>query len=185
MEEIRQLEERDNQKESIQLRKYQEILMITGAGVLLFSVWSFIRFFIAYAFYPEDLMDYYQIDASDIEGKRYLLIVTCTALVIDLLFHWYIGRRAIAEGRGRKSGVLYLFMAAFLCLSSVLNIEAVLSDADIFYAGGADRITTAIIEMTSLAIFLEMIHAAIRLKISRKALRRQMACAEADGQQST
>ena len=169
----------NNSPEKIRLRKYQDTLRIVGSGFILFGLWSAVKSLAAIFFERgriiSTLRETSGQDLSKIsDGQIIMLIIFFAALflVIDVSLRFYIGRSAIAEGRGEKSGRFYIpltvifvivgFVSAVYMIYSLVTGKAA-SDPD-----GETSYAAVIIEITQVIMMIEMIRAAIKVKNNKK-----------------
>lgn len=148
------------------MRKSQSDLKAIGLGVIAFGVWSVIKSVLYAALDTESTLQTL--------GENRILILAfwlmlAIMLAIDLALRFYIGRSAIAEGKGakRRAGyiVLALLMAVvnFVLLFAGLFLQGISSDV-------AKTVVTMIVEITSDVLLLEMGISAIRVRRLKKAL---------------
>jgi hypothetical protein len=125
-----------------QLRKYESILVLSGSGVMIFGLWSIIRFALYYIIKPFDPEEYIgKSDYSELLTESsevgvdhlaenmgtIIVVIVFTVLAIDLLLRIYIGMSARAYGRGKKSGFFIfaaLLIAVFELLGIIVSVES-------------------------------------------------------------
>lgn len=173
--------ETNNTPEAIELRRRRNVLIIVGAGTILFGVWSILKrvgvLLLAREKYLPKIMDVVSSTGESWNDWYYVLLIVMTviAMSIELLVRAFVGWAAISEGRGRHRSVLYL-MAAFLLLwNSFTSMIDLAVDYRTELAGifsgitpDVDRETSMsaiIIELTSLIMLAEMIFASVRVRI--------------------
>lgn len=149
-----------NDLTAIKLRRYENILTMSGMAVIAFSIWSIIK---AAAYFLTQSYDTYKLLGKDFEHEMNDLSNTINqqmghdvsstvhftvsgvilgfvflVLVLDLLFRYYIGKSAITESKGRhKKGILYILMAFVVCLSLIATLYSRIRTALIGF-GGSD-----------------------------------------------
>lgn len=149
----------------LRLRKNQSDLAAIGLGVIAFGVWSVIKTVLGVALDPENYL-------ASFEGDRYMLlafwIILGGALAIDLALRLFIGRSAIAEGKGKKRRAGYIVLALLMAvLSFVLLTVGLILQGTSSFTGTA--VVTMVVELTSDVLLLEMCISAIRIRrIKRK-----------------
>ena len=154
------------------LRRLENNLVISGTGLMAFTVWSFIRVLLFVYTFRDELMELMRQqddwDGDDIPFSLVLLVVVIL-LAIVALPSLYVAKAARDEGRRRKSRKAYIVLAMIMLIPQALG--AIYSIADIFVADDAfDASVTAIIDITVLAVFAETVTTAIRVKKYRKEL---------------
>ena len=154
------------------LRRLENNLVISGTGLMAFTVWSFIRVLLFVYTFRYELMELMRQqddwDGDDIPFSLVLLVVVIL-LAIVALPSLYVAKAARDEGRRRKSRKAYIVLAMIMLIPQALG--AIYSIADIFVADDAfDASVTAIIDITVLAVFAETVTTAIRVKKYRKEL---------------
>ena len=153
-----------------ELRRYQNILVCVGSGVITFGFWSLVKGVMSLFSFKDKWIQMVN-DAAKTDAPADILM---TALVIsfgiviavDLAIRLVIGLSARKEGMGRDDRrhkgylVLALISAAFSAFSMITDIQ--------YFLGGLenllDGIVTAIIDFTSLIMLLELFVAAIKVR---------------------
>lgn len=170
--------------EDAKLRKYENTLVISGAAVVTFGLWSIVKavlYFIMVS--PEGLVkniksdELAQLQFGDLSENTvgYLLIaVILFLLVLDLLLRLYIGRSAVADGRHlRKKRITYVVMAFLVAagLVSSLVTRFFRTEQDTIWVDSFETASVStIVDLTSLLALIEMIIAAIMVRRLRKEL---------------
>lgn len=155
------------------IRKYQNALVISGRGVVLFGLWNIARLFISYFFAGDMLIrmlkdgidDTSALDSIDDSVlKLSILIMIFVVFFVDLLIRIYVGKRAIARGKGQKSNNAYVVIAFILFaislygdLSGLMNISG--------HTEKADYIISTIVDLTSVYAWGDVVYSSIRLRI--------------------
>jgi hypothetical protein len=110
-----------------------------------------------------------ELPASD--GLIFAVLVAVVLVVVGvvILVRIYVGRAAIAEGRGRKRSILYLVLAAIMILCNLFAIKNTLvpSPGDAALGGAFAKRNSAssiIIELTSAVMLFEMIVSACTIR---------------------
>ena len=168
----------NNSPEKIRLRKYQDTLWIVGRGFILFGLWSAVKSLAAVFLERGRIISQIRETDKDIaafsDGQilTVFIVITAAILLVDLSLRLYIGRSAIAEGKGTKTGVLYIPLTAVFVIVGFANAVYMTciivsgrapSDPDngVSYAA-------VIIEITQVIMMIEMIRAAIKVKNNKK-----------------
>ncbi len=144
------------------IRRLQDMLAIAGTGILAFSAWTLLKTILFFFVYDEQAQrQIFQIN-DEMSMETFYIAFIIIAL-IDLAIRVYVGMSARGESKGKRKGVLYLIVAAFIAIGSVSSIVLILlgnsSSPSMF-----DLIMTAVIEVTSFAILMLMIICAVRLR---------------------
>ena len=174
------MEHIDNRPEQIAIRKAQNNLIVVGSGTILFGAWSGLKMFgSVFMLRNETVSDFKRVVDVDYTGisNNFLfysiLVIVFVFFTIDILFRLYIGRSAIAEGRGKKKSPVYLLAAGIMITFSTLGIVKSLRAPDEIAVIGAlmprVTITSIVIELTSTIMLTEMIVSAIRIRGLRRA----------------
>ena len=152
------------------LRKRETQLADAGAGVILFVVWSIAKvnlYLGVSGFFLDDVNRY--VEETGI--NKTLLVAFIGAIFIGILL-WqlctrlYIGVCAIAEGRGKSKGWVYLVVAAALLISEVQTFWGMLMPGTHDSIGNA--IMTVCMEAASVFVLLELLVSGIYVKYLRK-----------------
>ena len=119
------------QDDSVKLRKYENILTISGIGVIAFGLWSVIKAALYFIVQPLDIVSIMPTEEVQALGDLKVLMngvvlgMILFVLMLDLLLRIYIGRSAIAVGRGRKKKkTIYIILAVFVGMSLAGSISA-------------------------------------------------------------
>ena len=173
------MERVNNEPEQIRLRKAQNTLMVVGSGTILFSLWSLFRMAASFFMLRNETMaalrEWIHMDDIELEEDMVLavLIIVIAALSVALIaIRAYVGLSAIAEGRGRKKSRLYLVLAFFMIVSSVISVKDIFFPPNNVMLTGAfaqdNSLSTIIIELTSSVMLLEMIVSAFTVRKLRR-----------------
>jgi hypothetical protein len=148
----------------IQLRRWQNMLTISGMGVIVFGAWSVLKTILLLVFRQELVSNI----PDDIVERVILYVLVGVLLLIDFSVRLFVGLSARAEGFGKKKGWAYLVIAVLIALSSVSSLVTV------FFGTGntpiLELIVSTIVEITSLAAVIEMLAAAVMVRKLRKEL---------------
>lgn len=164
----------NNDKRQIELRRYSDILKSIGNGVILFGVWSVVKTVSLFLLSPKeraDLMGGYEASFQEqgITEGVYLSVVfffILLGLVLDLLIRVYVGRSAIAAGKGKKMSAICIFLTCILILSSAVSLVFTaihITDAE-YLQSQEGWLISSVIELTSGAVLIEMLIASARIK---------------------
>lgn len=140
------------------IRKTEINLITIGTGVILFGLWTFVKFFLTSVF----------ADINHLENSDLFSISAWIITIIELTIRCYIGFSARSEGRGKRKRILYLILTSFIILIylPIIALEVLI----IFVTPGYifNMIITLIIDATSVIFLLELMIDSIRLRRLRK-----------------
>ena len=162
----------ENDALHIQLRKNQDTLKIVGLGVMAFGAWSIVRTILYTTFQWNSIIENMveQELSAKTAGIMYI-IVSVMIMAVEIAIRLYIGRSAIAEGKGERKRPGYIvvaFLIALMDLSLMFFFFILLGTRTEI---SLDALVTMFVELTSTVILLEMCQSAIRVR----KLRRQIA----------
>lgn len=177
----------NNSDEQRKIRRSQMTLVIVGTGIIMFGAWAALKMFSMILLRTSETIEetrktlfYGQDGVSDKEVFIWIMVITALYVLIELSVRLYVGKHAIAEGRGLGSGRLYLVFTAMLILAGAL---AVLLDGYVvminLVGGGIEEGeltrrnagTSLVIDLTSLVMTIEMMAAAFRVRKYKKTIR--------------
>lgn len=167
----------NNDTRQIQIRKYENALIISGMGVIAFGLWSIVKTAAYFVFDPANVQK--AVQAFNIEESAdytsaigpIVLVGIFFALVFDLMLRVYVGRSAIRQARGRGNRIFSVIVAIILALllinEMVYRIWMMLMGESI--STSLDGILVSwIIDMTSFLAMVEVIYSSIRLQRLRR-----------------
>ena len=179
-----------NDPKQIKLRKYENILAISGVAVIAFGVWTIIKSAFYLLLQPFDIEIFIppeQLAEMEAEMGPNVDILTSGVIVgaiffilfLDLLLRFYIGKSAYADGRARKrKRVIYVIVAIIMAVAFANGIWATVSNLligepteqseGVEYMRGV--LTSVLLDMTSLLALIELIVSAIQGRRLRKEL---------------
>ena len=179
-----------NDPKQIKLRKYENILAISGVAVIAFGVWTIIKSAFYLLLQPFDIEIFIppeQLAEMEAEMGPNVDILTSGVIVgaiffilfLDLLLRFYIGKSAYADGRARKrKRVIYVIVAIIMAVAFANGIWATVShlfigepteqSEGVEYMRGV--FTSVLLDMTSLLALIELIVSAIQVRRLRKEL---------------
>ena len=134
----------------IKMRRYQNLLTVSGLGVIIFGLWTVLKT-ILLLFLQEDMVD----DLPDGLFYRVLFFTLIGGvLLIDFLIRLFVGLSARAEGFGKKKGYGYIVVAILIAIASLASLVLIFFDT-------ADRsilelIVSFIVEATSMIATVEL-----------------------------
>ncbi len=179
-----------NDPKQIKLRKYENILAISGVAVIAFGMWTIIKSAFYLLLQPFDIEIFIppeQLAEMEAEMGPNVDILTSGVIVgaiffilfLDLLLRFYIGKSAYADGRARKrKRVIYVIVAIIMAVAFANGIWATVSNLfigepteqseGVEYMRGV--LTSVLLDMTSLLALIELIVSAIQVRRLRKEL---------------
>lgn len=142
------------------IRRLQSLLYTSGAGTVLFSIWSGIR---GIALFFEELREkqsvWNEILNNEVAGILVFFLMLCIICV-----YVYIGRKAMMTSLGRKTSNNYIVLSILLVISSAKSYISdffTLAPSEWIHTGG---IVLSVIDFTSLVILAEVAVFSILLK---------------------
>ena len=152
----------------LELRRQQNNLVILGGGVIAFSLWGLLKMLLI-LITANTQKNYIIQDVGEGTAEKIAFYVLFFIFIFaDLLFRIYIGRSAIAEGRGKRKGTLYLLFAILLFVFYMAGIGLNMFIKLAEYESLEDRIVRTVIDITSAVIYLELFISALRTRAIQK-----------------
>lgn len=169
----------DNTPEQIGIRRARDVLVLVGQGIIAFGAWSIVRTMAVIFTQREGVL---QEMRMSLEGEStaagdwllLLLFFIMLGIIMAAVFgiQYLVGRSAIAEGKGKKPGILYIPGA--MALAAVSLFETVRRLLDIFrFREAADTtpdstVAGIVVEMTIFIMLVEMLAASRTVRKDRK-----------------
>ena len=148
----------------IKLRRYENLLTVSGVGVIALGLWSVIKTILLLFFRDDLLADM----PDDPLAWVILYIMIGFILLIIFLIHLFVGLSARSEGFGKKKGYLYIVVAIFMVLFSLASIVMIFVNTN--ESSLLEMIVSLIVEATALIVMIELLVAAFTVKKLRKKL---------------
>ena len=174
----------NNSEEQRKIRKSQITLVIVGTGIIVFGAWAALKVYLLVLFRKVELIEQLRgiipDDAEPVEDKAFVYAILFAATVyvlIELGIRLFVGLSAIAEGRGVRSGKVYILFVFLLIISSLIIVsadtfEAVTSTPTLEYGSfslsRSDAATSLIVDLTSLIMNVQMLVSSFRVKKFKK-----------------
>jgi len=153
-----------NSIDEIKLRKYESILRISGTGVVVFGLWSFVKTIIYVLFQFSYFETVLGIDFNDVD-KTAFVVMLVIIMIMDILFRLYIRKQAKKEAEGYNKGYLYIVFAVIMVFLSINSVISYIYDSqDIL-----EKMAAIITDITSIIITVELIVSALYVRRHRKA----------------
>lgn len=178
----------NNSDEQRKIRKSQITLVIVGTGIIVFGAWAAVKVYLLVLFRRAELIKGLREiidDSADAYEDRYLvyaiLVLATVYVLIEMGVRLYVGLSAIAEGRGSRSGKMYIVFALLLILSSLpvvmADIYEVVTNSPTLEIGSvalsrSNAGTSLIIDLTSLVMNIQMVVSAFRIKNFKRKIRK-------------
>ena len=168
------------------LRQYEHILAISGVGVVAFGLWSVVKAVLYFILFPNEEVEeqilsegFSSMEDAGLSDQHALIIIIIIVLVLmnlDFLLRLYVGKSAVADGRGtRKKRFVYVVWAMLIAAGLIFNmvsrwIMIGKGEASIWSnLTDADSVSM-IIDATSLLAVIELIVAAFMVRKLRREL---------------
>ena len=152
------------------LTKLKHTVYISGIGVILYGLWSILKVFISYIT-GDDVFGLEDIE-FDIEyisfQKSFLVILMCVIIVVLMVLHYYVGKKAMEVGRYNSKKRFFLIPAVCLLIfyiscvpDSIANMFEDLTDLDIL-------LVSFMVDVGLIVLMIEMIISIIKISYLEK-----------------
>ena len=149
-----------------ELRRKQVTLVTLGTGVILFGVWSVVK---SLLYFRTNLFADLDTQAEP-ELLPYMLatvVIVALSVLADLGIRLKIGRRARAEGMGRRQKNGYLILAALIVLVNItgdlLGVYYIVKNG-VPEQSGPDYIVSVLVDLSSTILLAELIITVLRVR---------------------
>ena len=149
-----------------ELRRKQVTLVTLGTGVILFGVWSVVK---SLLYFRTNLFADLDTQAEP-ELLPYMLatvVIVALFVLADLGIRLKIGRRARAEGMGRRQKNGYLILAALIVLVNItgdlLGVYALVKYG-ISEQSGLEYVVSVLVDLSSTVLLAELIITVLRVR---------------------
>ena len=149
-----------------ELRRKQVTLVTLGTGVILFGVWSVVK---SLLYFRTNLFADLDTQAEP-ELLPYMLatvVIVALFVLADLGIRLKIGRRARAEGMGRRQKNGYLILAALIVLVNItgdlLGVYFIVKHG-VPEQSGLDYVVSVLVDLSSTVLLAELIITALRVR---------------------
>lgn len=155
----------------VKLRRYENLLTLSGLGVIAFGAWSVLKALL-FMLYRGEVFEPMLADIADNRlAKLLVFVIVAVVLLFVFAVRLYVGLSARAEGHGRKKGVVYVVIAILMALFSVLSLLSIFFDSEARLKNSMlEIIVSFVVETTSLIVIVELLVAAFTVKKLRKEL---------------
>ena len=163
-----------------ELRRYQNLLVCVGSGIILFGLWTLVKGVMTIILYKEELQEFLlslgtreEELALMIELVSYFLIILCC---LDLALRLAVGLSARREGRARDQKRHWLIAredggADGLLTLTLTSLTMDLKDFNENFNSIFDGIITVAIDATSVVMIIELFVAGAKVKYLKKKIR--------------
>ena len=167
-----------------ELRRYQNLLVCVGSGIILFGFWSLVKGVMSMFLYRDEFEELLiSLGTTEEElgfAVPFVYNVLTVLILIDLTLRVIVGSSAKKEGRGRagKNQKAYLIFGVVLGIIVVCSLVGDISNFTENFDNLFDGIITIVIEVTSIAMIVELFVAGLKVKHLKKKI------AEAKGEEA-
>ena len=112
-----------------ELRRSRSTLRIVGGGVILFTLWDFLKPFLFALMVSEETSEVQPGELLESIPAGILIVILLVILLLSIqvpLLRIWIGRSAMAEGTGKKKGRAYMYAAFVLAAMQLTAFTAAL-----------------------------------------------------------
>ena len=148
------------------LRRSQVTLVTLGTGVILFGVWSVVKsllYFRTNLFADLDT----QVEPELLPYMLATVVIVALFVLADLGIRLKIGRRARAEGMGRRQKNGYLILAALIVLVNIigdlLGVYYIVKNG-VPEQSGLDYVVSVLVDLSSTVLLAELIVTVLRVR---------------------
>lgn len=165
---------RENDALQIQLRKNQDTLKIVGLGVMAFGAWSIVKSILYTTAQWSSIKEEIVVpEANETIAKMVYIFMIAVTMVVEIAVRLYIGRSAIAEGKGERRRPGYVVVAFLItAIGLTLTVTAFVVPG-IRMELNLDLLASLFVEITSAVVTFEMCWSAIRVRKLRRQLAEQ------------
>ena len=165
---------RENDALQIQLRKNQDTLKIVGLGVMAFGAWSIVKSILYTTAQWSSIKEEIVVpEANETLAKMVYLFMIAVTMAVEIAIRLYIGRSAVAEGKGERKGPGYIVVAFLITLIGLALTFTAIVVPGIRIELNLEALMSLFVEITSAVITLEMCWSAIRVRKLRRQLAEQ------------
>ena len=157
-----------------ELRRYQNLLVCVGAGIITFGFWSLIKGVMSMFLYKDDIRELLAVLGVTQEEMGFVLpfinIILVVLIGMDLVLRMIVGTSARNEGRARDRKRRWVYLV-FGLLLGFLSLSSLVSDITRFdenFSSILDGVITVVIDATSVIMVVEMFVAGVKVKVLKK-----------------
>lgn len=161
----------NNSPEALKFRRNCSTLTIFGTGVIVFGFWGIIKV-LAYVLLGIPLYSEGQLAMMEPEMYDFLMIVLAILIAGDAIVRLIVGLSARAEGKRhtRLFPKFYLFFTVWELLFEIYTVFSLILELLVLktYTAFEDDFISLIVELTSLAVLIEVYLAALSVRKYKK-----------------
>ena len=162
----------------VKLRRYQNLLILSGLGTIAFGLWSIIKSFLVLITNKETLQEINDAAQGSTLAIVIAFIIVGVILGVPIGIRLIIGLSARSEGLGKKARRFYLVLTVIVFLADLAGLS--LLDFTITEThSAADILVTLIVELTSLITLGEVIVSGVMVKRLNKQIRQSQPSGQA------
>lgn len=164
----------NNEPNQIEIRKSQNTLIVVGTGVIIFSIWTAVKMLGLLFLLRNETVETLREKMGPIEGlsdkSLFWMLVGISVIVIALLsgVRMYIGLSAIAVGRGKRRGWLYILAAVVMIIGNIcaffIGLFSARPQEQLGVFSRDQSLSTFIIDVTSLIMLTQMVISAVKIR---------------------
>ena len=143
-------------------RKMEDTLITIGNGIILFAVWSLVRFVLSYFILGAEVDE-----TASAEVKTASVVVLWVFTLLDVGVRLYVGYAARAEGLRRKK-LPYLVLTIVYLVLYIISVAACVLALFTLSTGAGNLVVMLIIDITFLFFMLELLVSIIGVRKRRK-----------------
>ena len=148
-----------------EIRKFRDRLKISGKAVIVFSLWSILRFFLL-NYHNDPIFDDFLIKSGVFRSTDISAIQTfnnVSVLLFDLFCRLFVGFSAIRMGNEKKTGNLFILLSSVYLLFSLIGYISFLF-GKITFQTPMNVISTFLIDLTTQIAFVIIIVTALQIR---------------------
>lgn len=145
------------------IRKNQNILVSSGMAVMLFGLWSIIRFFLLILIDPMELQNILGDKIDDSLAEIVFFGIIGFVMLIDMLIRIYVGMAAIRLGRGgiwKRRFPIITALYAYITIHSLIVSFITANDAKEI----VNSVISAVIDLTVVVALILILISTYKLK---------------------
>ena len=145
------------------LRSYKHNMYISGTGCILMGIWACLKSFMTIFLDPTFKDTFKTAETDPIYFYVGFIFLTVVVLIFVFWIHYYIGRCAMKEARGKKQGRLYLILCFVLAAINIWGMQSYKSGLD-----GKETldvlIASMLVDVTLLVILFDIVYSHFMIK---------------------
>ncbi|MBQ3418114.1 MAG: hypothetical protein IJH32_09835 [Ruminococcus sp.] len=151
----------------VKMRRYQNLLTVSGLGVIAFGLWSVLKTFLLLILRNDMREQMFEKMPNELLVKVIVYVILAFLVLTDFGIRLFVGLSARAEGFGKKKGYAYIVFAILIALSSLGSLLLLIfgSNPD---ESLLELTVSTIVEVTNLVVMIELLVAAFTVKKLKK-----------------